>query len=384
MELDDVRRNWEKFGEQDPLWAVLTLPSKRNAGWSLEEFFETGRSHVDVLLDELSRLGIQFVPGHCLDFGCGVGRITQALCSHFQICEGVDIAESMVDFARQHNRYGERCRYHLNLADDLKLFPDSSFDFIHTTAVLQHIEPRFSEKYISEFIRLLRPMGVAVFDVPGSYVEHNPLQEGGHKARIELVRQSHRPLIMAPSEKRQLSVRVLNVGNAAWEWLGVSWPIVLGNHWLSGDGSSMITRDDGRAETGRTVVPGEHTTCEIGVTAPNSPGNYMLELDLVEEGVTWFADRGSPTCRIPVKVRLPRLTVRFRTHNRRAQCPPSLESSSPSGKESAVMEMHCIPEGRVEEVVWAAGGQVLHIKRFDETSPGYTSCQYVVAHRSDP
>jgi SAM-dependent methyltransferase len=386
MELDDVRRNWEKFGEQDPLWAILTYPSKRNGGWSLEEFFATGRSHVEVLLHELSSAGIDFVPDRCLDFGCGVGRITQAFCSHFQTCDGVDIAAPMISLARQFNRHGQRCRYHLNLADDLNLFPDASFDFVHTAAVLQHMEPKFGEKYIAEFIRLLRPQGVAVFDVPGSYIEDIPLNEGAHQASITLLRQSNEPLIMTPGEKRPLSVRVLNTGNATWEWLGGAWPIHLGNHWLSADGSKMIICDDGRAEIGRNVIPGGQATCEITVTAPNRPGNYMLELDVVEEGITWFAHRGSPTYRIPVKISLPGLTARFRTHNRqpqqRAPEKSAVRSGSPGEIEPAVMEMHCIPEERVKEVVSRAGGHVLYVERSDEGSQGYNCCRYIVARRS--
>jgi cyclopropane fatty-acyl-phospholipid synthase-like methyltransferase len=34
-----------------------------------------------------------------LDFGCGIGRITQALAAHYASCVGLDISEEMDDWA---------------------------------------------------------------------------------------------------------------------------------------------------------------------------------------------------------------------------------------------------------------------------------------------
>jgi predicted TPR repeat methyltransferase len=48
-----------------------------------------------------------------LDFECGVGRVTQALCARFARCDGVDIAGSMIRLARQYNRFGDRCQYYV-------------------------------------------------------------------------------------------------------------------------------------------------------------------------------------------------------------------------------------------------------------------------------
>ena len=38
------------------------------------------------------------------------------------------------------------------------------------------------------------------------------------------------------------------------------------------------------------------------IKAPPMPGEYVLEIDLVQEGVTFFKDKGSPTWRARVKV----------------------------------------------------------------------------------
>lgn len=57
-----------------------------------------------------------------------------------------------------------------------------------------------------------------------------------------------------------------------------------------------------RADLGAPVPPGSSATFTIDVTAPKEPGGYDLELDLVEELVTWFNAKGAPKLRIPVTV----------------------------------------------------------------------------------
>lgn len=172
MDIRALQRNWDALGRADPLWAIRFDPSKKGNRWDVEEFFRTGEREVAALLDSLKRLGDRLgvpVParrGRALDFGCGVGRLTQALAAHFDEVDGVDIAPSMIELAERYNRHGPRCRYHLNDRDDLRLFPDASFDLVFCTLVLQHIEGRYVRRYLAEFLRLLRPGGVAVFDLP--------------------------------------------------------------------------------------------------------------------------------------------------------------------------------------------------------------------------
>ena len=48
--LDEVRRDWETLGSEDPLWAVLMKPGTRHGGWDVEEFLATGRDEVDAAL----------------------------------------------------------------------------------------------------------------------------------------------------------------------------------------------------------------------------------------------------------------------------------------------------------------------------------------------
>ena len=43
-DLDEIRRNWEAFGRDDPLWAILTVPAMRGGLWDPAAFMATGRT----------------------------------------------------------------------------------------------------------------------------------------------------------------------------------------------------------------------------------------------------------------------------------------------------------------------------------------------------
>src|SRR5262245_52059905 len=164
--LKDLRRVWNRLGATDPYWAILSDPLKKGNGWAVDDFFETGRREIAALMAYLARVQPQAGRERALDFGCGAGRLTQALAEHYREVDGVDIAPSMVALAWRHNRYPDRCRYHVNDAGDLSLFKADAFDVVYSNITLQHMEPRFAKRYIAEFVRVLRPGGVAVFQLP--------------------------------------------------------------------------------------------------------------------------------------------------------------------------------------------------------------------------
>jgi SAM-dependent methyltransferase len=150
------------------------------------EFFQTGADEVAAAVDYVTSLGVTPSRKRALDFGCGVGRLTQALANYFNEVYGVDIAPSMLELARRYNRQGDKCKFVLNEVDDLRQFTDGYFDFIYTSIVLQHMEPAFSKNYIREFMRVSAPGGIVLFDVPsepaprqtGVAVEKGPLALG--------------------------------------------------------------------------------------------------------------------------------------------------------------------------------------------------------------
>lgn len=145
------------------MWVVLTDPDKKNNRWTEEEFFATGKQQVADIFKHLESAGAPPPSGKALDFGCGVGRLTQALAPHFESVDGVDISATMVGHAEHFNRFAGRVKYHLNVRPNLSAFSSEQYSFICSLISLQHTPSRFQKDYLADFLRLLRPGGVAYF-----------------------------------------------------------------------------------------------------------------------------------------------------------------------------------------------------------------------------
>jgi SAM-dependent methyltransferase len=161
----ELRESWQSLGSDDPLWAILSDPRAKGGKWSVEEFLHTGQTEIDRVFGWLDQQGVKGLKlDRALDFGCGAGRLTQALAKRFDRCVGVDVAASMLEAARK-LAPPDNCEFVLNDQTDLKLFPDKSFDFVYSSIVLQHIPHPFAVSYIAEFCRLLKPGGALVFQI---------------------------------------------------------------------------------------------------------------------------------------------------------------------------------------------------------------------------
>jgi SAM-dependent methyltransferase len=163
--LNRVRKQWTALGEKDPFWAVLTRPGKSGGRWDQAAFFETGVQEIEKVIEAAQRISpVRF--GTAVDFGCGVGRLSQALATRFEHVIGLDIAASMICEAVRLNRFPDRCEYLHNVAADLALVRDKSADFLYSSITLQHVIPMLAQRYIREFFRIVRPGGLVVFQLP--------------------------------------------------------------------------------------------------------------------------------------------------------------------------------------------------------------------------
>lgn len=168
MDLKKLKQNWETFARHDAMWAILTDPEKRQNKWHPKDFFSTGVEEIDTIIRTIKTRGYKLGSQNALDFGCGIGRLTQPLAKYFEQCYGVDISSKMVELAKQYNQHGSRCQYIVNQSDALPVFDDNFFDFIYSNIVLQHIERKYTESYLKEFIRILKPDGLLVFQIPST------------------------------------------------------------------------------------------------------------------------------------------------------------------------------------------------------------------------
>ncbi len=367
MDFDTLTRHWDRFGVVDPLWAILTDPTRKGNRWDVAEFFETGRVEIAEVVARARASGLPRRWARGLDFGCGVGRLTQALADHLEHVVGVDIAPSMIEAARGFNRHGDRCEYHVNGAPSLERWPDAHFDLIYTNRVLQHMEPIYATAYLREFVRTLAPGGVLSFDLPSERgffprdpVPGKPIPADAYRARVAILDLAS----AVPSSHAELTVTVeiANVSTHTWT-ADEEHPLNVGNHWIRPiDGHAV--RDDRRAAVPVPWHPGQIVRVTLPVTVPREAGRYLLQCDVVHEGHTWFADIGSALAEKEVIVG-------------NVEPPPRIEADAPADLEP-VMEMHAVPRGTVESLLRDAGATLLNVGRVYHCGPAWLAFRYDV------
>jgi SAM-dependent methyltransferase len=199
MRLSTVQRYWDRQAHADPMWAILTDPHKAGGRWDSAEFFATGTHEVGIFMDRAASWGAPASRRSALDFGCGIGRLTQALAEHFDQVYGVDISPKMIELARQYNRQGARCEYLWNPSGDLRHFADGSIDMIYSWITLQHMRPRYARRYLREFLRVVAPGGLLLFQYPS-----RPISLQSRLARWKALFSRPRPMYMNGMDREEV------------------------------------------------------------------------------------------------------------------------------------------------------------------------------------
>jgi SAM-dependent methyltransferase len=396
--LEDSRAYWDRHAQRDPLWAVLSDAAKRGGKWDVGRFFQSGTSEIGFFLYELDAQQFVLRHGSALDFGCGVGRLTQALAPHFDRVVGVDVSPSMVDLATRLNQCPQTVSYVCNQAPDLSIFKDHSFDFIVSSIVLQHVRPDLACSYIHEFFRVLRPAGIAVFQLPSHHRRAGvrplesivkPMPDDAYRASLLV---AGIPRVMRPGGQINLQIEVTNV--SMFDWIQRDYGVFgVGNHWLEGGGARMLTRDDGRTKLPATLRAGETCRLSLTINAPPKRGEYELEVDVAHEGVLWFQDRGSEVVRLAVRVGEDELDFGLaaeRVSRVEPTTPPAaatdgrpVETRSLTGARMDVDDpgefpMYGVPLNTVASLIADHGATLLHIENDRSGGEDWVSYRYFV------
>lgn len=164
----DYAEDWEHNARSDAHFAILSDPARNDRSWASEpdRFMASGELEITQVIAFLDRVGLRpRLAGSALDFGCGIGRLTNALGRRFDTSIGVDISPTMIDRARA-ERTAPGVSFVVNRRDDLSQFDDASFDFVYSNIVLQHVSNELQRGYLAEFCRILTPGGLAVIQLP--------------------------------------------------------------------------------------------------------------------------------------------------------------------------------------------------------------------------
>lgn len=130
-----------------------------------------------------------------------------------------------------------------------------------------------------------------------------PLPEGGFKATISV---TNPPAQMQPGQKETLTVKVKNTGTVAWPAHGRAsdgyYQVNVGDRWYAPKEQFLDKHPYVRSGLPGDLQPGQEVEVQLGITAPDKPGEYTLQVDLVQEMVSWFAEKGSSAPAFKVKV----------------------------------------------------------------------------------
>jgi len=360
--LAELRDTWDAFGATDPLWAICMRPDRKHELWDLEQFFETGELEIAADLRHMRSLGLAVATTSALDFGCGIGRITQPLARRFDRVVGVDVSPRLIAEARRLDGSNRRASYVEQTREDLAAFPDASFDLVYCCNVLQTMPTDLGVRYLREFLRVVVPGGVVFFQVPVEFRDLPfQLPPDAFSADVSFLVPS---LSLAAGSTTNLSVTIRNISARRWPASfcdGRSQDLRVGNHWLDAEGR-MVLADDGRSHVPKPLRPGESVTVPLAVTAPDTPGRYLLEVDLVVEGTSWFGARGSKVQSIPVEV-----------------APAGLPDPCEADRApEAVMAMNVIPREMIGQVVAEGGGRIVDVREDHRSGAVWRAMQFTV------
>ena len=150
---------------------------------------------------------------------------------------------------------------------------------------------------------------------PAALTESVP-EATGPAYRVQWL-QGQLPRPLAAGQTVTFPVTMRNTGLRAWTHSG-SHPVRLGYRFFQ-NRQELVLRPDQQIHSALpyTVQPGATITFDARVKLPDNPGNYTLQLDLVHEGVTWFADQQSD------------VLTRWLTVGGEAVAPPQAETPPP-------------------------------------------------------
>jgi hypothetical protein len=100
----------------------------------------------------------------------------------------------------------------------------------------------------------------------------------------------------------RIALHVVNSGSALWlaEPNGDTGAVRLGWRWYRQE--YHIPAWSGRKRIQYDVSPGQAYEFRVQVPTPEEPGEYILELDMVSELVTWFADQGRESLKFTIRL----------------------------------------------------------------------------------
>lgn len=156
---------WQRYGEADPYYGVLTLEAYRkdSIAANRDAFFASGEAGVTAILARVEAAVGPVRRGHALDFGAGVGRLSLPLAARFARVSSVDVSPGMLrELVRNAAARGVET---ITTRDGVDAVA-ADVDFALSLIVLQHIPTARGLAAMLAIWDRLAPGGVLALDVP--------------------------------------------------------------------------------------------------------------------------------------------------------------------------------------------------------------------------
>lgn len=157
------RAAWDIFARHQPFYHICTDPSLRNPDEAEQaSFWKSG----DDGMNQIQTFGhLSYRDGTGVDFGCGMGRLTRAMRALTSKQIGLDISPEMLARARQQNEAFPSMEFRL-IDEGRWPVQSESCELAISVIVFQHLSTEaLMEQAITEFGRVLKPGGKAVFQI---------------------------------------------------------------------------------------------------------------------------------------------------------------------------------------------------------------------------
>jgi SAM-dependent methyltransferase len=165
-----IQNVWEHLGETEPYWSVLSHEQFKSSGIedTRSEFYASGQSNVNTFFKTLERNGIDHSSlKTCLEYGCGLGRVTSWLAKRFDSVIAYDISNTHLQLAQRFLDEINIQNVSLNhISSPLLIGNFPKVDMVYSVIVLQHNPPPIIRLIIRELVKALNSGGVAFFQVP--------------------------------------------------------------------------------------------------------------------------------------------------------------------------------------------------------------------------
>ena len=169
-------QEWKQWGKVDPLFAVASWKDRSKGGsnpWTDDEFYALGKSDWDDFFAQWRQYGCD--TQHCIEIGCGAGRLTRCIAETFKQVTALDVSEDQINYARGRIDH-PNIKFCVTDGVEFPSVPDSA-TAVFSAHVFQHFDSLSDvERIFREVHRALSPGGTIMVHLPIYSLPQSPLQ----------------------------------------------------------------------------------------------------------------------------------------------------------------------------------------------------------------